>query len=80
MEISVTSFIHIMNLILEQIEITIPNNLLLARIREQAADFFVPTNIWVEDLRLWKSFKKAKKGTNIVIRIYFQILGQIVDL
>ena len=47
METTVTSFIRIMNFILEQIESIIPYNLPLARIREKAAGFFVFADLQV---------------------------------
>ena len=50
MEIDVTVFIHIMNFILEQIKIIVPNNLLLEIIIEQSADLLVVANLQVEEL------------------------------
>ena len=80
MEMYISSVIHIINFILKHLEIIIPLNLLLARIREQAPDFFVIANFWVEELRFWQPFKKAKKYFNIMSWIHFKILGKIVDL
>ena len=80
MEISIASFIHIINLILKKLKITIPQNMLLVQIREQAFDFFVVADLRVEELRFWKPFKKANKCSDIVSRIYFKIPSQIVDL
>ena len=80
MEIAVSSFIYIMNFILEQLESIIPYNLLLSIIREQASNFFVFVNCLVEEMRFWKPFEKANKCSNIMSRIHFNILGKIVDL
>ena len=51
MEISIASFIHIINLILKKLKIRIPQNMLLVQIREQAFDFFVVADLRVEELR-----------------------------
>ena len=80
MEIAVSSFIHIMNFILEQLESIITHNLILAIIREQASDLFVVDYFRVDELRFWKSSEKAKKCSDIMSQIHFKILGKIVDL
>ena len=54
--------------------------MLPVHIRYQESKFFVIVNLCVEELRFWKPFEKAKKGTNIVSQINFQILGQITDI
>ena len=80
MEISVLSFIHIMNFSLKHIESIIPWNLILAKIIEQSADLFVAADFRVEELRFWTPFDKVNKCSDIITRIHLKILGKIVDL
>ena len=80
MEISVTSFIHVVNFILEHLESIILYNLILTITREQADNLFVVAGCGVEELRFWKPFEKAKKCSEIMSRIHFEILGNIVDM
>ena len=39
--------------------------------REQAADFFVVADIWVEELSFWKPFNKLNKCSDILSQIHF---------
>ena len=59
-----------MNFIFEQLEIIIPYNLLLVIIIEETDNLFVVDDCWVEELRFWKPFNKAKKCSRIMSQVH----------